>query len=492
MVKRTFALLICVCVLFSCCGCAGKESSGATHSGLTKFAQALTTAGYQTTLSTTPEGTTIVELIPPTAVPTAPITIPIDRPTTSVLAETAQTTMRITTDAIVTAPKQTTAVFPGMDPEIVTSQPTVPTTAKTTQTNETTTSPKVTTTAAPTASYTTAAIPEATVVQPTVPTTTMAVITVPATTVQRDTTPVITAPQTIPPVTTVPAITTQPQTPVYGDTGYQTQTMVHYTSRYFYSTLNELQKQWYQKIDTAVRNLEDRVLLGPGLGDNENYYIYYLYMMDNPEHFYLINRIGIFDSYEGQGLILGYSDGNLVSGIGLGNATQELRNSIRAKQFSFNARVSEIIGTVPSHLPDVEKERLLYDSIILSASYNQQAQWNDYAEDNWTAYGVLIDGKGVCESYSEAFQLLCYTVGINCTGVVGGDHKWNAVCLDGEWYMCDVTWDDPVGGDPFVPYHKYFNLTTQQILHDHEIDDSRFQVPECTATKYSYQNYFGQ
>lgn len=510
MLKRTFLLLLCLSVLLTYTACGSVPSSKENTTGLAGFTQALTTAGYTTLITTASDGTTVVELVPPTtvgmtlpAVPTVQPTVPVQTTATA-----AETTVAVTTGpavippVIIIQPTVPTVVIPTRPavtvttptvPAMTTKAPTVPATAPRPTTVTVTTAqptvPEITvpsTTAQPTVSATT--VPSTTA-KPTVPVTTVPPTTVPATTI----------PVTTVPVTTVPPTTQTPATTQSG-TDHQIQTQVHYTERYLYSILDEVQKDWYRKIDTAVHNLEDSVLLGDGFFEGENYYIYYLYMMDNPEHFYLSNRIGIFSGSDGDGLLIGYSDGVLTSGAvsipGTADteyldATPELKQSIRTKQAVLKAKVAEIINTISPELPAVEKERLLYDRIILNSYYNQYAQWDGYAEDNWSAYGVMINGFGVCESYSEAFQLLCYCVGINCTGVVGGGHKWNAVCLDGEWYMCDPTWDDPIGGIPFVAYHEYFNVTTQQILADHVIDESHWQVPVCTATQYSYQNYFG-
>ena len=139
------------------------------------------------------------------------------------------------------------------------------------------------------------------------------------------------------------------------------------------------------------------------------------------------------------------------------------------------------------------KERLIYDFILRHAYYNLNAEWNGINEDNWSAYGILVNGYGVCESYAEAFQTLCQAVGIKCTGIVGdagGGHKWSAVELDGEWYMCDVTWDDPIGNETDDAFHYYFNRTTKWYLDSGRTIRDDYQVPECNGTKYDFENYF--
>lgn len=281
----------------------------------------------------------------------------------------------------------------------------------------------------------------------------------------------------------------------YTYTTGQTHTPVPYTQRYMYNTLNEEQKGWYRKIDAAVNNLEDRVSLGSGILEGENYLIYYIYMMDHPEHFYMTNQVGMYGYGADCGLVLGYSDGVSCSGYGYGGITPELKASIREKQARFNAEAEKILSTIPADAPDAVKEKLIYDRILIDAYYNLDAQWDGLAEDNWTAYGVMVNKYGVCESYAEAFQHLCLMAGINCTGITGtagGGHKWNAVELDGQWYACDVTFDDPIGGDSGVAgWHTYFNCTTEEMEYmNHSTEGSRFPGPVCEGTKYSYKNYF--
>ena len=195
--------------------------------------------------------------------------------------------------------------------------------------------------------------------------------------------------------------------------------------------------------------------------------------------------------------MLGYSDGTNKSGYGLGKVNQALRDGIAAKKAKLDAAVNSIISTIPADAPDVVKQLLIYDRIIIDSNYNLSAVWDGYAEDNWTAYGVMIHKKGVCESYSEAFQLLCLKVGICCTTTVGKangvEHQWNAVLLEGQWYACDITFDDPVGLPDGETMHTFFNLTTAQMEEsNHQADISEKPSPQCNGTKYSYANYFGQ
>ena len=104
----------------------------------------------------------------------------------------------------------------------------------------------------------------------------------------------------------------------------------------------------------------------------------------------------------------------------------------------------------------------------------------------------LMRNLAVCEGYAELFQYLCYCVNINATPVYGTaynvGHMWNAVLLDSEWYMVDVTWDDTAKDG--LHCYGYFNITESVISTDHTIDYETIRVPSCTATTYAFYNWY--
>ena len=277
--------------------------------------------------------------------------------------------------------------------------------------------------------------------KPTIPSTTTTQ-TIPSTTAtSRPTTTTTTQPTT---TTTKPTAPTKPAAPTYTYTTDQVHKALPYTERYLYSKLDDEWKECYRKIDEAINDLEESVDLNMELSANGGYKIYHLYMFDNPQHFYLQNQVCVHNRGDGNDSLSFYyavgREKGEYCGYGYASLTDELREKIRAKKAVFDAEVQRIISTIPANAPAVVKEKLIYDRILIDSHYNLSARWDGLANDNWTAYGILVNKYGVCESYSEAFQTLCQAVGINCTGIVGtagGGHKWNAVQLDGEWYQCD-------------------------------------------------------
>lgn len=130
---------------------------------------------------------------------------------------------------------------------------------------------------------------------------------------------------------------------------------------------------------------------------------------------------------------------------------------------------------------DYARALWLHDWIINNADYDDSNQFL-YAD------GVLLNGKGVCQSYALAYEMLLKMVGIDTVyvkGWAGGmDHAWNLVKIDGEWYHVDCMWDDPAPGKE---NHAYFCVPDEFIGRDHSWKHETQMVPESVKPDYSYQ-----
>ena len=94
-----------------------------------------------------------------------------------------------------------------------------------------------------------------------------------------------------------------------------------------------------------------------------------------------------------------------------------------------------------------------HDAILMAVDYSYDE--NNQAEDSAWAHnvvGVFSEQGAVCEGYARTYQLLLNYSGIENLFVTGDsngeEHAWNLVKMDdGNWYWCDLTWDDTfVGG----------------------------------------------
>jgi len=151
--------------------------------------------------------------------------------------------------------------------------------------------------------------------------------------------------------------------------------------------------------------------------------------------------------------------------------------------------VSQVIKNT---MTDYEKELAIHDYLVLNYKYDYDNYKNDTIPDeSYTPYGLLIKGTGVCQAYAEATEILLNLVGIECklvTGTSKGEsHAWNIVKLDGEYYMLDVTFDDPTPDEPGQVNYNYFNVTADKLSQDHNWDSSKW--PIANGTKYNYFIY---
>lgn len=146
----------------------------------------------------------------------------------------------------------------------------------------------------------------------------------------------------------------------------------------------------------------------------------------------------------------------------------------------------------------------IHNSILKEATYD-----NSFSDPGvYEAFGVLVDGTGVCESYSRAFQYLCQCIGVDNILVVGlstdEPHMWNMIMLDGDWYHSDLTWDDEDNG--FIIYDFFcfndMNLKTygernispeldeSGAIMDMYQDSNYYPIPSSRNNVYTVSNYY--
>jgi len=152
--------------------------------------------------------------------------------------------------------------------------------------------------------------------------------------------------------------------------------------------------------------------------------------------------------------------------------------------------VDEIVSRVISPgMTDYEKVKAVHDYLITRLEYDPREE-SMVPVSSFSALGALETGIAVCKAYSELMALILNKAGVPCRIVVGSangtGHSWNMVCIDGELYHVDATWDDPVTNyKGNTTRYDYFNLSDREIEADHSWD--RNSYPVCNATA---QNYF--
>lgn len=169
--------------------------------------------------------------------------------------------------------------------------------------------------------------------------------------------------------------------------------------------------------------------------DVENPAIYYVYILERPGH-------RIVDAYFS-------GDTSLLS-------ADELQAMELAVQMVKDARAET--SSV------LELEAALHDVLVESMTYYNGPSDEDVygVSRGWSVLGALLDGRGNCQSYADAFYTLASIAGFQVGKQVvdvdaPGDHICNTIFLYGAWYIVDVTFDDPVDYDG-DPLHHTLNI----------------------------------
>ena len=130
-----------------------------------------------------------------------------------------------------------------------------------------------------------------------------------------------------------------------------------------------------------------------------------------------------------------------------------------------NAKVDEIINkTITNEMSTRDKIKAIHDYIIDHTEYDtlKTKNINDKTYHSNTAYGVLIEGYGICSGYSDAMKLFLDKLNIINYKISNDQHIWNLVYLDGNWLHLDLTWDDPVS-DKNITRDNYFLIDTKTL-----------------------------
>ncbi len=138
---------------------------------------------------------------------------------------------------------------------------------------------------------------------------------------------------------------------------------------------------------------------------------------------------------------------------------------------------------------DLEKTRAIWRWITANIAYDTSSMnINIYADDTFK------DRKGVCAGYAHLFKKMGEMAGLKVefitgwskgydlipgTYTLGTAHGWNAVRIDGLWYLLDATWGAGYVWDgAFHPRYTefYFFTPPPQFVFTHLPDDPKWQI----------------
>lgn len=124
-----------------------------------------------------------------------------------------------------------------------------------------------------------------------------------------------------------------------------------------------------------------------------------------------------------------------------------------AAQEKIEAMANDCYSYLSKDMTATEMALTVYDYVISSTQYAYKEDGETPEDAVWAhnLVGLAERGKGVCETYSKAYEYLCSLIGIEALTVSGTagkttseicGHAWNVVKIDGVWYNVDATWGD--------------------------------------------------
>ena len=141
-----------------------------------------------------------------------------------------------------------------------------------------------------------------------------------------------------------------------------------------------------------------------------------------------------------------------------------------------------------------EKVRAVYTWVINNIEYSKDSlfhfnTWGIDPEINMSA--ILRRRKGVCENYAALFANILLKCGVQAVAVTGytnitgnrywNGHGWVAVQADGEWFLCDPTWDAGTNN------YNYFLVPPDEFIQTHIPFDPLWQLLEHPVSHKDFQ-----
>ena len=258
-----------------------------------------------------------------------------------------------------------------------------------------------------------------------------------------------------------------------------------FSSHYYYDQLSSEMKKVYDKLKTDCTNylnnpynikadspyLTFQQFPGNGVTAAECKAFMNAFYFENPQFFFIRN---------------GYY--RYTNSSGLTSSVSVCLNTDYITASAVNEMSQKLQTITRDWMDDLEKINTDFGKEIYIAERLCDEITYKFSNNNQSIIGALIDHECVCNGYTMAFNYISAACGIDTIGVVGNNHAWNQIYLDGNWYSIDVTWMDQ--GTAKDIWFKWFNNTQEYFLKNdnqgsHKINETLytglFELPENKA-----------
>lgn len=149
-------------------------------------------------------------------------------------------------------------------------------------------------------------------------------------------------------------------------------------------------------------------------------------------------------------------------------------------------KIVEVLGEIiTGDMTDYEKEKAVYDWLFYWVrNTGEELNPIQSSADNFTPYGVFKSRSAICVGNATTFKLFMGALDIPCKiihSTENGEHAWNVVQLDDEWYHVDISFDTGA----VKPNYDCLNVP-DSIKDNGEWYWNHEEIPACNGYKYSY------
>lgn len=177
-----------------------------------------------------------------------------------------------------------------------------------------------------------------------------------------------------------------------------------------------------------------------------------------------------------------YDDSKVIAAYKSGDSSR-----LDAEDAFVLEKLTEVIDEIiTDDMSDYDKEKAVYDwQYNWVSGGDEDLNPISGAGDNYTPYGVFRTHNAICVGNATTFKLFMDALDIPCKIIHSteqGEHAWDLVQLEGDWYHVDVTFD---GGTVGKPDYAYFNVP-DSIKDDGSWPWDHSEIPAANGTKYCY------
>lgn len=237
---------------------------------------------------------------------------------------------------------------------------------------------------------------------------------------------------------------------------------------YYYEQLNPTEKDAYCRISDGFYGYRTEIQLGALFDSDKVKEIVASVLLDDPLLFYINN-----DSLN----YLHNSPDRIYEKLTVSYHYEP--HQVNRLWHLIENELEKLFYNIKENISHYEKEMEIIKYIVNRVTYNFRSLERCNFRSH-TIIGVFVEKTSVCEGIAKAAKLLFDYAQIPNIVVYGGNHLWNMVKLDNQWYQCDITWSLKKNGVNDIRYN-YINLTDKKMKQDHVYDG----YPTCKAIKYN-------